>query len=81
MSNCAQCGAEIEPERGRFARFCSRHAAPVKVSPRQAIRAKCKDCIYDPLAGGTWLEQVAQCSIKDCPLWDFRPMPKSRRGK
>jgi hypothetical protein len=33
------------------------------ISLRQAINAKCKDCIYDPLSGlGTWREQVARCT-------------------
>jgi len=43
---------------------------------RKAINAKCKDCIYDPANGGTWLAQVAQCSCRDCPLWPVRPAPK-----
>ena len=48
------------------------------VSLRKAINAKCKDCIYDPLCGGgTWREQVAQCSALKCPLWVVRPMPQS----
>ena len=48
------------------------------MSLRAAIDAKCKDCIYDPLCGGgTWREQVAQCSSVDCPLWPYRPMPRS----
>lgn len=46
------------------------------MSLRKAINGKCKDCIYDPLAGGTWLAQVAQCSCIDCPLWPVRPAPK-----
>ena len=45
---------------------------------RAAIDDKCRDCIYDPLSGGgTWREQVAQCSCPDCPLWPVRPMPHS----
>lgn len=43
----------------------------------QAIRAKCKDCIYDPEAGGTWTEQVACCTSLDCPLWRFRPLSRN----
>jgi hypothetical protein len=47
-------------------------------SLRKAIDAKCKDCIYDPLCGGgTWREQVAQCSSVSCPLWVVRPAPSS----
>ena len=47
------------------------------MSMRKAINDKCKDCIYDPLAGGTWREQVAQCSCVTCPLWTLRPEPSS----
>lgn len=50
----------------------------MSVSLRAAINAKCKDCIYDPLCGGgTWREQVAQCSAIACPLWTVRPAPSS----
>jgi hypothetical protein len=41
----------------------------------QAIAAKCRDCIHDPSAPGTWREQVAQCSCPGCPLWPLRPAP------
>lgn len=45
------------------------------ISPRQAIAAKCKDCIYDPLSGlGTWLQQVTGCTSSDCALYPFRPL-------
>lgn len=40
-----------------------------------AINAKCRDCIHDPAAPGTWREQVAQCSALRCPLWTYRPAP------
>ncbi len=45
-------------------------------SPLKAIKAKCKDCIYNPLAGGTWLMQIENCPATDCPLWNFRPLTK-----
>lgn len=48
------------------------------MSLRKAIDMKCKDCIYDPTCGGgTWREQVAQCSSISCPLWPVRPGPES----
>jgi hypothetical protein len=48
------------------------------MSLRKAINAKCKDCIYDPnCGGGTWREQVAQCSAIACPLWTVRPFPRA----
>lgn len=50
-------------------------------SLRQAINAKCKDCIYDPLSGlGNWRQQVSLCQIKSCPLWTVRPLSQSWRG-
>ena len=48
---------------------------------RKAINVKCKDCIYDPLSTGSWLEQVFQCSMRDCGLYPYRPIPKSRKPK
>jgi len=46
-------------------------------SLRKAINGKCKDCIYDNKAPGTWLQQVAECTSPDCTLWDVRPKPRS----
>ena len=43
-------------------------------SLKQAIADKCKDCTYDPLAGGTWREQVEMCNIRSCALWPVRPI-------
>ena len=43
----------------------------------QAIAAKCRECIHDPHASGTWREQVATCHCHDCPLWRFRPLPRN----
>ena len=46
------------------------------MSLRAAVDAKCKDCIYDPRSGGgTWREQVAQCTVTRCALWPVRPAP------
>jgi len=39
--------------------------API-VSRIDAIAAKCRDCIYDPLSAGTWREQVAACASASC---------------
>jgi len=50
------------------------------MSMRRAINAKCKDCIYDPKAGGSWLAQVAACSCSGCPLWPLRPAPRGWRA-
>lgn len=42
-------------------------------SPRQAIKAKCIDCTYDPAAAGSKLAQVTLCPCTDCQLWPYRP--------
>ena len=47
------------------------------MSLRKRIEKKCKDCIYDPTAPGTWRQQVFLCSANSCPLWDIRAKPTS----
>lgn len=48
-------------------------------SMRQAINAKCKECIYDPLAGlGSWRQQVEGCCSVNCPLYPVRPTSKGK---
>ena len=46
-------------------------------SRADAIAAKCRECIYDPMSAGTWREQVAACTSANCPLHDLRPVPRS----
>jgi hypothetical protein len=47
---------------------------------QQAIDAKCKECIFDPLDEGTWRQQVKACDMESCALHPYRPMPyKPRR--
>ena len=49
---------------------------PKRISLRNAIDAKCKECIYDPYGcAGTWRQQVAACTSRNCPLFPVRPMP------
>ena len=50
-----------------------------KYSLRKLINQNCKDCIYDPLAGGTWRQQVEQCPCKVCALYPVRPVAKKQR--
>lgn len=57
------------------ARNSGRHAKGRSL--REAINAKCRDCIHDEAAPGTWREQVAQCSVPRCALWAVRPAPES----
>lgn len=46
-------------------------------SLRRAINEKCRECIYDPVAGrGTWRQQVGACTSTKCPLYPVRPMPE-----
>jgi hypothetical protein len=47
------------------------------VSRSAAIAAYCRECVYDPVVGGTWREQVAVCACTDCPLWCYRPLPRN----
>lgn len=49
------------------------------MSLRKAIDDKCRDCIHDTAAPGTWREQVAQCSCITCPLWPYRVAGSGRR--
>lgn len=43
------------------------------MSLRKAINEKCKDCIHDPKAPGSWLKQVGMCIATPCPLHPYRP--------
>jgi len=50
------------------------------MSLRAAINAKCKECIYDPIAGkGTWRQQVEACTAPTCPLYSVRPTSKGAK--
>ena len=40
-----------------------------KKSLRKAIDENCKECIYDPLAVGSWRKQVTLCTVNKCPLY------------
>ena len=44
---------------------------------QQAINAKCKDCIFDEYAEGTWRMQVEQCELTACSLHLYRPKSRS----
>ncbi|MBE0438072.1 MAG: hypothetical protein IBX56_20015 [Methylomicrobium sp.] len=52
-----------------------------KLSFPKAIRAKCEDCIYDPLAGGTCLQQIEKCTAKDCALHSLRPLTSATKKR
>jgi len=42
-----------------------------------AIKDYCRSCICDEENGGRWTEQTALCSTIECPLWRFRPVPRT----
>lgn len=42
-------------------------------SLRNRINAKCCECIYDPVATGTWRKQIQDCTAYKCPLYPIRP--------
>jgi len=60
-------------------RSLNRQTAAPRPGFRAAVDAKCKDCIHDPAAPGTWREQVALCSSINCALWPLRPAPSGGR--
>lgn len=51
----------------------------MKTTPKEAIRLKCKDCIYDPYWVGTYLQQIAACCSANCALHPHRPLPRQCR--
>jgi hypothetical protein len=52
---------------------------PPRVSLRESINAKCKECIFDPLSGrGNWRQQVTACTSHACPLYPVRPTSEGR---
>jgi hypothetical protein len=50
----------------------------MKLTRQKAINAKCKDCIFDPVGGGSWRQQVERCTSTDCALFEHRPRPVVR---
>lgn len=47
-----------------------------RMSLRAAIDAKCRECIHNPHASGTWREQVTACTSRGCPLYPVRPLSR-----
>ena len=57
------------------------HREASKPGLRGKINAKCIECIYEENGGGgSWREQVGDCTAPLCPLYPVRPMPSDRRG-
>ena len=51
-----------------------RGAPPQLPTRDEAIALKCRDCVHDEAAAGTWRQQVTACHLTACPLWRFRPL-------
>lgn len=49
---------------------------PPRLSLRNAIDDKCRECIYCPEEKGAWRQQVAACTVRRCPLFPVRPVPR-----
>ncbi len=49
------------------------------MSLRKAINQKCRECIHDEKAAGTWLKQVEDCTSYQCPLYPVRPITRQTR--
>ena len=45
---------------------------------QQAINEKCRECIYDEFADGTWRMQVEACELTACALYPYRPVSRSK---
>jgi hypothetical protein len=45
-------------------------------TPKEAIKLKCIDCIYDEYVSGGKVQQVACCTAWDCDLFWHRPVPR-----
>jgi hypothetical protein len=52
-----------------------------KAGLRGKVNAKCIDCIYDPKGVGNWRQQVSQCTVESCPLYNVRPRSKPHKRK
>lgn len=50
-----------------------------KLTLKQAVNQNCKDCCYDPEAGGNWRQQVEACTVTKCALWEHRPLTATTR--
>lgn len=44
------------------------------MSLRKAVDQMCKVCCYDKLDKGSWRQQVENCGVTSCPLWEHRPL-------
>lgn len=40
---------------------------------RARVDAHCVSCVYDEMVPGTWRQQVEECQVTLCALWEVRP--------
>jgi hypothetical protein len=43
-------------------------------SRTKCIEEFCKGCTYDPSQPGSWRQQVEECVVFSCALWEVRPV-------
>lgn len=60
-------------EKGHVPTRTTRQPRVYQLTRREAIRAKCEDCICDLCQPGTKLQQIRECTSTDCPLHEWRP--------
>lgn len=54
------------------------HRESSKAGLRGKINAKCIECIFDADGGGgSWRQQVEECTSVTCPLFSVRPVSSS----
>ena len=53
-----------------------------KLSPLKAIAKHCANCIYGPgaVGFGSRLDQITNCTSKDCALYDHRPVNPAEKS-
>ena len=45
---------------------------------QKAIEAMCRERSYDELDDGTWRMQIERCELTNCPLYQYRPVSRSK---
>ena len=46
---------------------------------RGHINANCIDCVYEQTEPGSWIKQVDECGVTNCPIYPVRPQQKSKK--
>lgn len=53
----------------------AKHSA--KAGLRGKVDAYCIYCVYEQGNGGTWVQQVSECTVNHCPLYTVRKGARS----